>query len=202
MFPGLGLFLHLGSYAVALFFDFMAVFVRLDVGKESFDCVFSFALGVHVFIAVYRIGAVVGVIQCRSYAIDSDCCNVFIVDEVGQCYVSDSALGLSNALHQCAGVVGFQGLVGSFFLAAESQFSEECSGAGSGRTGYEDDRFIWAANIFPVGYLSGEYVLQLLFGQGLNSFSDILVDNRCYGQDSDLVVNQVFCFFLREVNSS
>lgn len=88
----------------------------------------------------------------------------------------------------------FQGLVGSFFLAAESQFSEECSGAGSGRTGYEDDRFIWAANIFPVGYLSGEYVLQLLFGQGLNSFSDILVDNRCYGQDSDLVVNQVFAF--------
>ena len=192
-------FLHLGGYAVALFFNFYAVFIAHDIIDIGFNSTGCFTLGVHVFIAPNRIFAVVGIFQSRCYTVDADRHNVFVVDEVGQSYIADSALGLGNGLDQCAAIIGFQRFVGSFFSAGQSQFSEEGTGAGSGRTGYEDDWFIRAANVFPVGYFCSEYILQLLFGQALYLVADIFIGNRSNGQNAYFVVYESFSLVSRKL---
>ena len=87
----------------------------------------------------------------------------------------------------------------AFFLTSQCQFREESTGAGGGRTGDKDDRFIRAAYLFPVGDFGGEDILQLLGGQALHFVSDIFIDDGSDSHGADLMVYEAFGFFSRQL---
>ena len=145
-----------------------------------------------MLITPYRIFAVVGVVQSRLYTIDCYGCNVFVIYEVGQSNITDSAFVILYALQQSAGVISFQRFVGCFFSTAQSELLEESAGTAGSRTGNQNNRFIRAANLFPVGYLSGEDVGQLSLGQAFYFSCQIFVDNRSHGNYANLMVYKSF----------
>ena len=162
---GLTFNLHLSSNTIPLLFNFLAIISREDEVQECFYSAGSFAFSIHVLITPYRIFAVVSIVKSRLYAVDSNCCNVFVIYEVGQSNITDSAFVILYALQQSAGIISFQRFVGCFFSTAQSELLEESAGTAGSRTGNQNDRFIRTANLFPVSYLSSEDVSQLSLGQ-------------------------------------
>lgn len=77
--PKLSLYLHFGSNTITLFFNFLAIISRKDEVQERFYSASSFAFSIHVLITPYRLFTAVGVIQSRLYAVDGNCCNVFVI---------------------------------------------------------------------------------------------------------------------------
>ena len=122
---GLTFNLHLSSNTIPLLFNFLAIISREDEVQECFYSAGSFAFSIHVLITPYRIFAVVSIVKSRLYAVDSNCCNVFVIYEVGQSNITDSAFVILYALQQSAGIISFQRFVGCFFSTAQSELLEE-----------------------------------------------------------------------------
>ena len=103
--------LHLGAYAVAKFFNALAVFVAHNVFKEGFNGSFRFFARVDVFVAPYGIFTAVCIFQRRFYAVDGQNIYALIIDEVRKRYVADRTRILSYALDEDTGVIRFEGLL-------------------------------------------------------------------------------------------
>ena len=124
---GLTFNLHFGSNTIPLFFNFLAIISRENEVQECFYSAGSFAFSIHMLITPYRIFAVVGVVQSRLYTIDCYSCNVFVIYEVGQSNITDSAFVILYALQQSAGIISFQRFVGCFFSTAQSELLDRKS---------------------------------------------------------------------------
>ena len=142
----LSIYLHFCSNTITLFFNFLAIISRENEVQECFYSAGSFTFSIHMLITPYRIFAVVGVVQSRLYTIDCYSCNVFVIYEVGQSNITDSAFVILYALQQSAGIISLQRFVGCFFSTAQSELLEESTGTAGSRTGNQNDRFIRAAS--------------------------------------------------------
>lgn len=151
--------LHLRAYAITEFFDAFAVISACDIFDEGFDSSFRFFAGIDVFITPYAVGTVIGIFQCRCYAIDRNGINRVVIEQIRQSDIADSAGVLSDTLDEDTGVIRFQGFVICFFSPVDCLLFEQGTRTGRLRASNQDDRHIFAADIFPVGDFRREYVL-------------------------------------------